>query len=332
MNRSMPGLPVHHQLLEFTQTHAHRVVDAIQPSHPLSSPSSPAPHPSQHQGLFQWVNSSHEVAKVLKFQLQHQSFQWTPRTYLLQGGLVGSVGAEVKRWCFKHLSHQLSGSNQSGVHMLLLSLKLLSSTWAVALVPVEELKKYVLNCYAYPLKRNYGSDFLLHYCFLTAFSLFLCALTSLIRYSLSLLLGTQRRSRRLKSISSKQETRDMGQGTFYTWDSPVGSYSISLTVVLLNFWFDCFSTPAISEPCLCLLFILKMWFCLLLCLIIFFLIDRHPVLGKRNCIDRFFIMWWWNGNPSSYLGNCRIELHKHTNMVASKQDLFQRERKYKLSA
>ena len=53
INRSIPGLPVHHQLPEFTQTHAHRVTDAIQPSHPLSSPSSPAPNPSQHQGLFQ---------------------------------------------------------------------------------------------------------------------------------------------------------------------------------------------------------------------------------------------------------------------------------------
>ena len=83
MNRSTPGLPVHHQLLEFTQTHVHRVGDAIQPSHPLSSPSPPAPNPSQHQGLFQWVNSSHEVAKVLEFQPQHQSFQWTPRTGLL---------------------------------------------------------------------------------------------------------------------------------------------------------------------------------------------------------------------------------------------------------
>ena len=69
MNCSMPGLPVHHQLLEFTQTHVHRVGDAIQPSHPLSSPSPPSPNPSQHQGLFQWVNSSHEVAKVLVFQL-----------------------------------------------------------------------------------------------------------------------------------------------------------------------------------------------------------------------------------------------------------------------
>ena len=64
MNRSTPGLPVHHQLPEFTQTHAHRVRDAIQPSHPLLSPSLPAPNPSQHQGLFQWVNSSHEGQSI----------------------------------------------------------------------------------------------------------------------------------------------------------------------------------------------------------------------------------------------------------------------------
>ena len=69
MNRSTPGLPVHHQLLEFTETHVHRVSDVFQPSHPLSSASPPAPNPSQHQSLFQSVNSSHEVAKVLEFQL-----------------------------------------------------------------------------------------------------------------------------------------------------------------------------------------------------------------------------------------------------------------------
>jgi len=80
MNRSTSGLPVHHQLPELIQTHVHRVGDAIQPSHPLSSPSPPAPNPSQHQGLLQWVSSSHHVAKVLEFQLQHQSFQRTPRT------------------------------------------------------------------------------------------------------------------------------------------------------------------------------------------------------------------------------------------------------------
>ena len=69
MNFSTPGLPVHQQLPEFTQTHVHQVSDAIQPSHSLSPPSPPAPNPSQHQALFQWVNSSHEVAKVLEFQL-----------------------------------------------------------------------------------------------------------------------------------------------------------------------------------------------------------------------------------------------------------------------
>ena len=81
MKRSTPGLPVHHQLPEFTQTHVHWVSDAIQPSHPLLSPSPPALNLSQHQGLFQQVNSSHQVTKVLEF--QHQSFQWTPRTDLL---------------------------------------------------------------------------------------------------------------------------------------------------------------------------------------------------------------------------------------------------------
>ena len=73
MNHSMPGLPVHHQFPEFTQTQVHKVGESIQPSHPLSSPSPPAFNLSQHQGLFQWVSSSHQVAKVLE--LQHQSFQ-----------------------------------------------------------------------------------------------------------------------------------------------------------------------------------------------------------------------------------------------------------------
>ena len=90
MNRSTPGLPVYHQLPEFTQTHVHRVSDAIQPSHPLLSLSPPAPNPSQHQGLFQCVNSSHEVVKVLEFQHQHHSLERNPRADLLQNGLVGS--------------------------------------------------------------------------------------------------------------------------------------------------------------------------------------------------------------------------------------------------
>ena len=80
---SMPGLPVHQQLLEVTQTHVHQVSDAIQPSHPLSSLSPPTFNLSQHQGLFKWVTSSHQVAEVLEFQLQHQSFQWIFRTDFL---------------------------------------------------------------------------------------------------------------------------------------------------------------------------------------------------------------------------------------------------------
>ena len=67
MNRSTPDLPVHHQLPEFTQTHAHQISDAIQPYHPLSSPSPPAPNPSQHQGLFQWVNSHMKWPKYWSF-------------------------------------------------------------------------------------------------------------------------------------------------------------------------------------------------------------------------------------------------------------------------
>ena len=83
MNRSTSGLPVHHQLPESTHTHVHRVDNTIQPSHSLLSPSPPALNLSQHQGLFRWVSSLHQVAKVLEFQLQCQSFQWTPRIDLL---------------------------------------------------------------------------------------------------------------------------------------------------------------------------------------------------------------------------------------------------------
>ena len=89
MDCSTPGLPVCHQLLELVQTHVYRVGDTIQPSHPLSSPS-PAFNLSLHQGLFQWVSSSHQVAKVLELQLQRQSFQWIFRTDFLQDWLAGS--------------------------------------------------------------------------------------------------------------------------------------------------------------------------------------------------------------------------------------------------
>ena len=83
MDCNVPGFPVHHYLLDFAQTHVHWVSDAIQPSHPLSPPSPPAFNLSQHRGLFQWVISSNQVAKVLKLQLQHQSFQWIFRSDFL---------------------------------------------------------------------------------------------------------------------------------------------------------------------------------------------------------------------------------------------------------
>ena len=83
MDHSTPGFPDHHQLLELSQTHVHHVGDAIQPSHPLLSPSSPAFNLFQHQCLFQWISSSHQEAKVLELQLQHQSFQWIFRTDFL---------------------------------------------------------------------------------------------------------------------------------------------------------------------------------------------------------------------------------------------------------
>ena len=90
MDCSTPRFPVHHQFPELAQTHVHWVGDAIQPSHLLLSPFPPTFNLSQHQGLFKWVSPSHQVAKILKFQLQHQSFQWMFRTYFLLDGLVGS--------------------------------------------------------------------------------------------------------------------------------------------------------------------------------------------------------------------------------------------------
>ena len=114
MDCSIPGFPVHHQLQELAQTHVHWVGDAIQPSHPLSSPSPPAFNLSQHQGFFQWISPLHLVAKVLEFQLQHQSFQWIFRTDFLavQGTLKSlfqhcSSNASIL-WCPAFFMVQLS--------------------------------------------------------------------------------------------------------------------------------------------------------------------------------------------------------------------------------
>ena len=94
MDCSMPGFLVHHQLPELSQTHVHWVGDAIQPSFPLSFPSPPAFSLPQYQGLFKWVSSSHQLAKVLELQLQHQSFHWTPRTISL--GWTGWISLQSK--------------------------------------------------------------------------------------------------------------------------------------------------------------------------------------------------------------------------------------------
>ena len=122
---STSGLPVYHQLPEFTQIHVHRVSDAIQPSHPLSSPSPPASNPSHHQSLFQLVNSSHDMAKVLEFQLEHHSFQRNPRADLLQNGLVGSpcsprtLKSLLQHHSKKHqfFGAQLSSQSKSHIHI-----------------------------------------------------------------------------------------------------------------------------------------------------------------------------------------------------------------------
>ena len=124
MNRSMPGLPVHYQFLEFTQTHVHQVSDAIQPSHPLSSPSPPAPNPSQHQSLFQWVNSSHEVAKywvsalvsVLPMNTQDWSpLEWTSWISLRSKGL-SRVFSNTTVQKHQFFGAQLSSQSNSHIH------------------------------------------------------------------------------------------------------------------------------------------------------------------------------------------------------------------------
>ena len=121
MNRSTPGLPVHHQLPEFTQTHIHWVSDALQPSHPLSSPSPPAPNPSQHESLFQRVNSSHEVAKVppalasvLPMNTQDWSLEWTGWISLQSKGLSRVFSSTTVQ---KHQFFSAQPSSQSNSHI-----------------------------------------------------------------------------------------------------------------------------------------------------------------------------------------------------------------------
>ena len=125
MSRSMPGLPVHHQLLESTQTHVHPVGDAIQPSHPLSSPSPPAPNPSQHQSLFQWVNSSHEVGQstgvsALASFLPKNTQGWSPLEWTgsisLQSKGLSRVFSKTTVQSHQFFSAQLSSQSNSHIY------------------------------------------------------------------------------------------------------------------------------------------------------------------------------------------------------------------------
>ena len=124
MNCSTPGLPVQHQLPEFTQTHGHQVSDGIQPSHPLSAPSPPVPNLSQHQSLFQWVDSWHEVAKVLEFQLSHhfakKSQGWSPSEWTgwisLQSKGLSRVFSNTTVLKHQYFSAQPSSQSNSHIH------------------------------------------------------------------------------------------------------------------------------------------------------------------------------------------------------------------------
>ena len=134
MDCSMPWLLVHHQLPELTQTHVHRVSDAIQPSHPLSSPSPPTFNLYQHQSLFQWVSSSHQVAKVLEFQLQHQTFQWIFRTDFLYNGLAGSPAVQgTLKSLLQHHSSKASILQHSAFFIVQLSHPYMTTGKTIAL-------------------------------------------------------------------------------------------------------------------------------------------------------------------------------------------------------
>ena len=125
MNCSTPGLPVYNQLPDFTQTHVHQVSDAIQPSHPLLTPSPPAPNPSRHQGLFQWVSSSHQVTKVLEFQLQQSVLpvntqDWSPLGWTgwisLQSKGLSRVFSNTTVQKHLFFGAQLSSRSNSHIH------------------------------------------------------------------------------------------------------------------------------------------------------------------------------------------------------------------------
>ena len=135
MDCRTPGLPVHHQLPKSTQTYVHWVGDAIQPSHPLSSPSPPALNLSQRQGIFKWVSSSHQVAKVLEFQLQDQSFQWTSGLISFRMDWLDllAVHGTVKS-LFQHHSSKVSILRRSEFFIVQLSHPYMATEKTIALI------------------------------------------------------------------------------------------------------------------------------------------------------------------------------------------------------
>ena len=159
MNPSMPGFPVHHQLLEFTQSHVHRVGDAIQPSYPLSSPPPPAPNPSQHQGLFQWVNSLHEVAKVLGVSasasvLPMNTQDWSPSGWTgwisLQSKGLSRVFSNTTVQKHQFFGAQLSSLSNSHIHIWPLEKIIVLTRWTfvgkVVSLLFNMLSRLVITC------------------------------------------------------------------------------------------------------------------------------------------------------------------------------------------
>ena len=129
-----PDFPVLYHLSEFAQTHVHCVGDAIQPSHPLSSPSPPAFNLSQHQGLFHWVSSLHQVAQVLEFPLQHHSFQWTLRSDLFMMDWLDLLAAQGPfKSLLQHHSSKASILRRSAFFMVQLSHPYMTAGKTIAL-------------------------------------------------------------------------------------------------------------------------------------------------------------------------------------------------------
>ena len=142
---STPGFPVLHYLSESTQTHIHWVDDAIQPSPPLSSPSPPAFNLSQHQGLFQWVGSSHQVAKVLELQLQHQFFQWIFRLTSFRIDWFDRFAVQgTLKSLLQHHSSKASGLRHSAFFMVQLSHLYMTTGKTIALTIWIFVSKVIL--------------------------------------------------------------------------------------------------------------------------------------------------------------------------------------------